>query len=203
MSIKYAVLGLISEEPRHGYAVRAAFEERLGDFWELNYGQVYQVLTGLEREGLITGSDERIGRRPIRRIFAITAKGRDELRRWLLKPTARRRPFRDDFYVRLLFAMESGVEFVRDMTNEEIRSCREHLAMLMDQAKMIENVGCGARARQFFTRAAILHSEAALEALKHCQVSLEKWSASHPSSVPAKPQADVPGRVGRKAAAQR
>lgn len=203
MSIKHAVLGLISEEPRHGYAVRAAFEERLGDFWQLNYGQVYQVLTGLEQEGLTTGSDERVGRRPIRRIFAVTAKGRDELRRWLLTPTARRRPFRDDFYVRLLFAMGSGVEIVRNMSNEEIRSCREHLAMLMDQARMIEKVGPEARVRQLFTRAAILHSEAALKALEHCQVSLEKWSASHPISVPAKPEASMPGQVRRKAAAQR
>lgn len=199
MSIKHAVLGLISEEARHGYAVRAAFEERLGDFWELNYGQVYQVLTGLEQEGLITGSDERVGRRPIRRIFAITAKGRDELRRWLLKPTPRRRPFRDDFYVRLLFAMGSGVDVVCDMTNEEIRSCREHLATLTDQARIAENLGPETRVRQLFTHAAILHSEAALKALEHCQVSLKKWSASHPSTVLAKPQA--PGKVRRKAAA--
>ena len=71
MSIKHAILGLIAEEARHGYAVRTAFEERLGDFWELNYGQVYQVLTTLEREALITGCDERVGRRPVRRTIVI------------------------------------------------------------------------------------------------------------------------------------
>ena len=51
MSIKHAVLGLLAETPRHGYAVRTAFEECLGDFWELNYGQIYQVLAALEAGG--------------------------------------------------------------------------------------------------------------------------------------------------------
>ena len=104
MSIKYAVLGLIAEEPRHGYAVRAAFEERLGDFWQLNYGQVYQVLATLEAQGFIASHDEQIARRPTRRVYSITARGRGVLQRWLEHPRlASAKPFRDDFYARLLF----------------------------------------------------------------------------------------------------
>jgi DNA-binding PadR family transcriptional regulator len=68
MSIKYAMLGLLAEQPNHGYAIHAAFEERLGDFWELNYGQVYQVLHLLEGEGLIAGQSQRRGKRPRRRV---------------------------------------------------------------------------------------------------------------------------------------
>jgi hypothetical protein len=67
------VLGLIAERPRHGYAVRAAFEERLSDFGELNYGQVYQMLMVLEREGLIVGAHERVEKRTPRTVSSITA----------------------------------------------------------------------------------------------------------------------------------
>ena len=195
MSIKYAVLGLIAEEPRHGYAVRAAFEQRLGDFWELNYGQVYQVLTALEGEGLITGADERIGRRPVRRIYSITAQGRDQLRRWLLRPASRRRPFRDEFYVRLLFAFSSGIEMVRQMVADEIRSCREHLAGLMDEARAVEGLGPEGSARRFFTRAAVLHAEADLKALDSCRATME--AREQPVTASAAPVA-VPSRSRRR-----
>ncbi len=81
MSIKHAVLGLIAESPCHGYAVRARFEERLGDLFDLGSGRVYGVLSRLEREGLVAGEAERMGRRR-RRIYSIRPAGRRELLAW-------------------------------------------------------------------------------------------------------------------------
>ena len=167
MSIKHAVLGLIAEEPRHGYAVRAAFEERLGDFWELNYGQVYQVLTVLEQEGLIVGADERIGKRPPRTVYSITAKGRQALRRWLEHPISRKQPFRDEFYVRLLFASQADPKLIADMLTRQIRRCRERIAELAEREGDGPAVPTDIHA--FFRKAAILHAEADLEALTICQ----------------------------------
>lgn len=179
MSIKHAVLGLLAETPRHGYAVRTAFEERLGDFWELNYGQVYQVLATLEAEGWITGTDEQVGRRPVRRIYGVTAKGRGELHRWLTKPTPLRRPFRDEFYVRLLFAAGESVDLARTMIDEEIRLGREHLAKVMDQAAGVERLGGSSWVRKAFARAAALHAEADLKALQHSLAALASSTEAH------------------------
>jgi DNA-binding PadR family transcriptional regulator len=190
MSIKYAVLGLIAEEPRHGYAVRAEFEARLGDFWELNYGQVYQVLTALEQEGLIVGSDERVGRRPTRKVYAISAKGREALRRWLEQPLSRKQPFRDEFYVRLLFAGQADPKLVPRMVETQIKRCNERLAELLDQPGR-EGLGEPADPQRLFRQAAILHAEADLKALALCREVLIGEGARGRKDAP------VTVRVGR------
>lgn len=168
MSIKYAVLGLIAEEPRHGYAVRAAFEERLGDFWELNYGQIYQVLASLEQEGLITGTEEQIGRRPRRTVYAVSAKGRDALRAWLVQPLSAARPFRDDFYVRLLFINQDR-ETLSRLLKARTDACERRMAELLDQRRMQERTTPEKIARWLFTEAAIMRAEADFKAAGLCQ----------------------------------
>jgi len=174
MSIKFAVLGLIAEEPRHGYAVRAEFEARLGDFWELNYGQVYQVLTALEQEGLIAGSDERVGRRPTRTVYTVSPKGREALRRWLEQPLSRKQPFRDEFYVRLLFAGQADPKLVPVMLEAQMRRCNERLAELLDQR---DTHASPADPQRLFRQAAILHAEADLKALTLCRDALAATGA--------------------------
>ena len=167
MSIKYAVLGLIAEEPRHGYAVRAAFEERLGDFWELNYGQIYQVLAALELEGLITGTGEQVGRRPPRTVYTISAKGRDALRRWLELPLTSAKPFRDDFYVRLLFVTDP-----RDLDallKARVGACERRLAEVIAQQRFLNESSPTEPARRLFAAATILHAEADAKAAAMCQ----------------------------------
>ena len=183
MSIKYAVLGLIAEEPRHGYAVRAAFEERLGDFWELNYGQIYQVLSALEADGLIAGSDERVGRRPTRRIFAATAQGRVELRRWIEQPLSRRTHYRDEFYVRLLFVSQYEPALLETMLSNQIKRGETHLRGLIDQRGPATHDSAEATARYLFREAAILHAESDLQALHLCQSMLAPFRQAHRTEV--------------------
>ena len=80
-ALQYAVLGLISarEAGVHGYKLKNEFEALYGDFWVLNYGQMYRTLDRLERAGLIEGFDEFQTGRPNRKVFRITRQGRDQL----------------------------------------------------------------------------------------------------------------------------
>ena len=43
MSLKFGILGLLTEEPLHGYQVKQRFEAMLGGTWEVNIGQVYST----------------------------------------------------------------------------------------------------------------------------------------------------------------
>ncbi len=63
MSLKYGVLGLLAEEPLHGYEVKNRFEAMLGGTWEVNIGQVYTTLQRLERDGLVRPVGERLATR--------------------------------------------------------------------------------------------------------------------------------------------
>ena len=172
MSIRYAVLGLLAEAPSHGYAIRAAFEDRLGDFWDLNYGQVYQVLNALEQEGLIAGSDERIGKRPVRRTYCISPNGQDALRRWMAHPPRQGRPFRDDFYVRLMFAVDKGADVLQSMIDQQIRCCRRQIELFTDKSASQSEDDTVTTVSRLFTKAALLHAEADLQALELCRSAL-------------------------------
>ncbi len=108
MSIRHAILGLLDEQPMHGYRLKTAFERRMSPLWGLTTGQIYQSLAALERAALVESSSERKGRRPTRRIYTITPAGRRELASWLqAKPVAWQRPFREDILIRLMMLRET------------------------------------------------------------------------------------------------
>ncbi len=92
MSVRHALLALLSEGPKYGLQLRQEFEARTGEVWPLNVGQVYTTLQRLERDGLVE-SDDPEGEGP-QKGFRITAAGGRELADWLQHPTRtwRRRP---------------------------------------------------------------------------------------------------------------
>lgn len=84
MSLRYALLGLLAEEPASGYDLTRKFERNLRRYaWHAQHSQIYPELNRLAAEGLATVIEE--GPRG-RRTYAITDVGRIELRRWVLEP---------------------------------------------------------------------------------------------------------------------
>ena len=78
MSVRHALLALLSEGPKYGMQLKEEYEGATGDAWPLNVGQVYTTLQRLERDGLVesndAGDDER------QRDYRITARGQGELK---------------------------------------------------------------------------------------------------------------------------
>ncbi len=52
--VRTAILVLLGEQPRHGYELIRAIEERSGGMWSPSPGSVYPTLQALEDEGLLT-----------------------------------------------------------------------------------------------------------------------------------------------------
>lgn len=76
-----AILSLIGERPRHGYEIEQVIEERgMREWTELGFSSIYYILKKLERKGLAQGQLEEAARGPARRVYRITAQGRDALR---------------------------------------------------------------------------------------------------------------------------
>ena len=53
MSVRHAMLALLSEGPKYGLQLREEFEAHTGEIWPLNVDQVYTTLQRLERDGLV------------------------------------------------------------------------------------------------------------------------------------------------------
>ena len=77
LSVRHALLALLSEGPKYGLQLRQEFEARTGEVWPLNVGQVYTTLQRLERDGLVV-SDGTSEDGP-QKGFRITPEGVEEL----------------------------------------------------------------------------------------------------------------------------
>src|SRR5215475_12024387 len=103
MSVRHALLALLSEGPKYGLQLRTEFEDRTGEVWPLNVGQVYQTLQRLERDGLVE-SDGSSDEGP-QKGFRITADGERELAGWLRRPPDLSSPPRDELVMKVLVAL--------------------------------------------------------------------------------------------------
>jgi DNA-binding PadR family transcriptional regulator len=81
MSLRHAVLGLLSIEPSTGYELTRRFDSSLANAWHASHSQLYPLLSRMEREGLIEVASEGARRS---RTWAVTDAGRSELREWLV-----------------------------------------------------------------------------------------------------------------------
>jgi DNA-binding PadR family transcriptional regulator len=57
--LELAVLGLLKEQPLHGYELKKRLGETLGFLWGVSYGSLYPALRRLEREGAIESVEPR------------------------------------------------------------------------------------------------------------------------------------------------
>ena len=127
MSVRHALLALLSEGPKYGLQLREEFEARTGEVWPLNVGQVYTTLQRLERDGLVT-SDGAAPEGP-QKGFRITAAGQRELDGWLRTPPDPGAPPRDELVMKVLVA--SRVPGIN--AHEVIQVHRRYLVELMQQ----------------------------------------------------------------------
>jgi len=127
MSVRHALLALLSEGPKYGLQLRQEFEARTGEVWPLNVGQVYTTLQRLERDGLVV-SDGPSEDGP-QKGFRITPEGVEELAGWLRTPPDLSSPPRDELVIKVLIALRvPGVD-----VHEVMQVHRRYLVELMQE----------------------------------------------------------------------
>jgi len=73
-----AVLGLVAEQPRHGYEIEQVIEERGMRRWtEIGFSSIYFLLKKLELDGFIEGRLEKTERGPARKVYHATKTGQE------------------------------------------------------------------------------------------------------------------------------
>jgi DNA-binding PadR family transcriptional regulator len=134
MSVRHALLALLSEGPRYGLQLRQEFEARTGEVWPLNVGQVYTTLQRLERDGMVEAD---AGEEGPQRNFRITPDGMEELSAWLRTPPDLTSPPRDELVIKVLVAVQvPGVD-----VHEVIQVHRRYVVQLMQQWTRLKEEG--------------------------------------------------------------
>ena len=126
MSVRGALLALLSEGPKYGLQLRQEFEARTGEVWPLNVGQVYTTLQRLERDGMVESDDAEDGPQ---RGYRITPAGTRELTDWLQTPPDLEQPPRDELLIKVLVATQvPGID-----VHEVVQVHRRHLVEVMQR----------------------------------------------------------------------
>ncbi len=182
MSVRHALLALLSEGPKYGLQLREEFEARTGEVWPLNVGQVYTTLQRLERDGLVE-SDGTADDGP-QKGFKITADGEAELAGWLRTPPDLASPPRDELVMKVLMAVRvPGID-----VREVIQSHRRYLVELMQQWTRIKD----AEADSDLSLALVVDSElfrldAVIRWLDSADGRLKRAAVDTPQPAPAAP----------------
>ena len=171
LSPEYALLGLLAQQPAHGYDLHQQLLTHLGHVWHVSQSQVYNILTRLETQGFITGTVQEQAKLPARRQFRLTVAGRRRFETWLQTPTGSSvRAIRVEFVTRLYFARARSKQLAGDMiemqtaeTCADVERLQRMLAELPTE-QTFNRLGLELRIRQLAS---------IVEWLNGCRVALE------------------------------
>lgn len=138
MSVQLAILGLLSEKPRHGYELRQEVEHRLfASYINLSGGSLYYNLGQLERAGYVEKAwVEQKGRYPARQVYQLTGAGREHLQtevRRLLFDTDSRDKLYDPLNAALAFGHFIPAEELREALACHLEWARQRLRWVREQ----------------------------------------------------------------------
>jgi DNA-binding PadR family transcriptional regulator len=184
MSIRQAMLAILEQGPMYGYQLRAEFEQRTGETWPLNIGQVYTTLSRLERDGLVEvvdhgGADDPASDRHVS--YRATEAGRSEASAWFTTPVARSQPPRDELAIKLAIAVTlPGVD-----VSELIQKQRTATMSALQDYTRLKRSGRAAQptdpadlAWSLVLDSLVFDAEAEVRWLDHCEARLRRAAGS-------------------------
>jgi PadR family transcriptional regulator AphA len=140
MSLRHALLAVLTSEPMTGYDLVKYFDGSVAFIWNAPHSQIYPELRRMERGGLLSSTTVPRGERAQKRVYALTEEGYAELRRWgtglLSYP-----PERDPYRLRAAFFEWGTYDSAR-------RQLREHLNHHKDKVAQWEQVIADVEARR-------------------------------------------------------
>jgi len=101
MALREVILTVLARGEMTGYEITKDFEAVYVHFWRASHQQVYRELAQLNKDGQVTVKVVAQDGKPDKKVYAITKRGLEELKRWIVAPTEPPRP-QYDLLVKLL-----------------------------------------------------------------------------------------------------
>jgi DNA-binding PadR family transcriptional regulator len=104
MSLSYAIMSALISDPSSGYDLAKRFnssvEGSIGFFWNASFQQIYRELNRLEEQEWLQAESVQQETRPDKRIYTVTALGKQQLCQWIVEPEAIA-PLKDELLVKI------------------------------------------------------------------------------------------------------
>lgn len=136
MSLRYALLALLTAEPLTGYDAVKRFGGSVGYVWHAPDSQIYPELRRMEGEGLIEGEQVRWGPNSTKTRYSITGDGVRALREWLATPISYG-PLRDVSRMRAAYFEWADPESARENLRRHIDYYTEQVGRWRDMREAI------------------------------------------------------------------
>jgi PadR family transcriptional regulator AphA len=134
MSLRFALLALLTAQPMSGYDLAKAFHSSVGHVWHAPDSQIYPELRRMETEGLVVGAP--VARK---RVYSIAPEGVAAFEEWMSAPIEYTRE-RDTAHLRAAYfewtepdrakahlaAHMAHFEELRDQWTSQLTSIRDH-----------------------------------------------------------------------------
>ncbi len=149
MSLKIALLGLLSIEPASGYDLKQTIERSIHFIWNATSPQIYSTLRNLRDSGHISTEELPQQGKPDKQIHSITPSGRTALEAFLSEPI-RSSVTRDEVLLRIFFGNFCAPDAMQRELRSYLERVREERAFLETvEARICANPGPNTDARQF------------------------------------------------------
>jgi DNA-binding PadR family transcriptional regulator len=86
VALPHAILVSLCEQAGSGYELARRFDRSIGYFWTATHQQIYRTLRVMEDDGWVHATKVAQHRRPDKKVYAVSEKGRAELARWIAEP---------------------------------------------------------------------------------------------------------------------
>lgn len=117
MSIKHAILGILSCNPLTGYDLKKIIRDSSFMYWSGNNNQIYKSLVELLNEGFVTNEVQHQESSPSKKIYTITKEGLAELKQWVLS-TPEPPEFKKTFLVQLAWADQLSTDELNTLLSQ-------------------------------------------------------------------------------------
>ncbi|MCR4673029.1 MAG: PadR family transcriptional regulator [Lachnospiraceae bacterium] len=136
-TLKYSILGLLSQNPMTGYDIAKEFSDHaLSNFWYATHGQIYPELNKLVKEGLVKYEVVIQGNTLEKKLYTVTPEGSREFREWLVTDEPVEQTPKDIFRLRTFFSEfapnESFIALLQSQLAQHRYKCERLQTIMQD-----------------------------------------------------------------------
>jgi DNA-binding PadR family transcriptional regulator len=129
VSLRYALLALLTSRPMTGYDLSKHFSQSVAHVWHAPDSQIYPELNRMERDGLLESVQVPWGPKGTKKEYHITEDGLTAFRTWIDSPLEIRRQ-RDPAYLKAAYLEWADPDAARAQLRQHLDYWTGHLALL-------------------------------------------------------------------------
>lgn len=135
----YVLLGMLTFRPRSGYELKSVLDRSVRHFyWSPAQSQIYTDLRRLAEEGFVTIEDVKQRKRPDKRIYSITPRGREVVQDWLEYGKVESDVYKSAFQLRLFFGHLLSRTRLLSLVDEQRRWLARNVLILEEASQDLE-----------------------------------------------------------------